>query len=179
MAASRGLAAAGADSAAHARRTALGALSRLERMQIDSHYFFTSATRCDTRRNIPSTDGLRVSSRSGGNTPPGYEGGQMPLKRRVPKRGFRRLQKAEDRREEFVVVNLKRLAALGVETIDPALMAERGIIRAADKVKVLGDGALAGRITIRAHAFSSSAKEKIAAAGGVAELIEANPKLNA
>jgi len=118
-------------------------------------------------------------SRSGGNTPPGYEGGQMPLKRRVPKRGFRRLQKAEDRREEFVVVNLKRLAALGVETVDPALMAERGIIRAADKVKVLGEGALAGRMTIRAHAFSSSAKEKIAAAGGVAELIEDNPKLNA
>jgi large subunit ribosomal protein L15 len=118
-------------------------------------------------------------SRSGGNTPPGYEGGQMPLKRRVPKRGFRRLQKAEDRRKGFVVVNLKRLAALGVETVDPALMAERGIIRAADKVKVLGDGALAGRIMIRAHAFSSSAKEKIAAAGGVAELIEDNPKLNA
>jgi large subunit ribosomal protein L15 len=118
-------------------------------------------------------------SRSGGNTPPGYEGGQMPLKRRVPKRGFRRLQKAEDRREVFVVVNLKRLAALGVETVDPALMAERGIIRAADKVKVLGDGTLAGRMTVRAHAFSSSAKEKIAAAGGVAELIEDNPKLNA
>jgi large subunit ribosomal protein L15 len=118
-------------------------------------------------------------SRSGGNTPPGYEGGQMPLKRRVPKRGFRRLQKAEDRREGFVVVNLKRLAALGVDTVDPALMAERGIIRAADKVKVLGDGALAGRMTVRAHAFSSSAKEKIAAAGGVAELIEDNPKLNA
>jgi large subunit ribosomal protein L15 len=118
-------------------------------------------------------------SRSGGNTPPGYEGGQMPLKRRVPKRGFRRLQKAEDRREVFVVVNLKRLATLGVETVDPALMAERGIIRAADKVKVLGDGTLAGRMTVRAHAFSSSAKEKIAAAGGVAELIEDNPKLNA
>ncbi len=118
-------------------------------------------------------------SRSGGNTPPGYEGGQMPLKRRVPKRGFRRLQKAEGRREEFAVVNLKRLAALGVETVDPALMAERGIIRAADKVKVLGDGQLAGRMTVRAHAFSSSAKEKIAAAGGVAELIEDNPKLNA
>ena len=81
--------------------------------------------------------------------------------------------------KEFVVVNLKRLAALGVETVDPALMVERGIIRAADKVKVLGDGTLAGRITIRAHAFSSSAKEKIAAAGGMAELIEDNPKLNA
>lgn len=118
-------------------------------------------------------------SRSGGNTPPGYEGGQMPLKRRVPKRGFRRLQKNESRREEFAVVNLKRLVALGIDIVDPALMAERGIIRATDKVKVLGDGQLAGRITVRAHAFSSSAKEKIAAAGGVAELIEDNPKLNA
>ena len=115
-------------------------------------------------------------SRSGGNTPPGYEGGQMPLKRRVPKRGFRRLQKTADWREEFVVVNLKRLAALGVDAIDPALMAARGIIRAADKVKVLGDGELAGRIAIRAHAFSASAREKIAAAGGVAELIEGQPK---
>src|SRR5947207_3792440 len=67
-------------------------------------------------------------SRSGGNTPPGYEGGQMPLKRRVPKRGFRRLQKAEDRRQGFAVVNLKRLVALGVESVDPALMVERGII---------------------------------------------------
>jgi large subunit ribosomal protein L15 len=118
-------------------------------------------------------------SRSGGNTPPGYEGGQMPLKRRVPKRGFRRLQKAEARREEFAVVNLKRLAALGVDTVDPALLAERGVIRAADKVKVLGDGELSARLTVRAHAFSSSAREKIAAAGGVAELIEAAPKLNA
>jgi large subunit ribosomal protein L15 len=118
-------------------------------------------------------------SRSGGNTPPGYEGGQMPLKRRVPKRGFRRLQKDQDRREGFAVVNLKRLAALGLETVDPALMVERGIIRATDKVKVLGDGQLAGRMTVRAHAFSSSAKEKIAAAGGMAELIEDNPKLNA
>jgi large subunit ribosomal protein L15 len=111
-------------------------------------------------------------SRSGGNTPPGYEGGQMPLKRRVPKRGFRRLQKAEDRRDEFVVVNLKRLAALGIDSVDPALMAERGMIRAAAKVKILGDGEITRKMTIRAHAFSSSAKDKIAAAGGVAEILE-------
>lgn len=118
-------------------------------------------------------------SRTGGNTPPGYEGGQMPLKRRVPKRGFRRLQKAQARREEFAVVNLKRLAALGVDAVDPALLAERGVIRATDKLKVLGDGELTARMTVRAHAFSSSAREKIAAAGGVAELIEVAPKLNA
>lgn len=118
-------------------------------------------------------------SRSGGNTPPGYEGGQMPLKRRVPKRGFRRLQKAQTRREEFVVINLKRLTALGVDTVDPGLLAERGVIRATDKLKVLGDGELSARLTIRAHAFSASAREKIAAAGGVAELIEGAAKLNA
>lgn len=118
-------------------------------------------------------------SRSGGNTPPGYEGGQMPLKRRVPKRGFRRLQKAQVRREEFAVINLKRLAALGVDTIDPALLVERRVIRAADKLKVLGDGDLAARLTVRAHAFSASAREKITAAGGVAELIEGATKLNA
>ncbi|HZO81973.1 MAG TPA: 50S ribosomal protein L15 [Candidatus Binataceae bacterium] len=118
-------------------------------------------------------------SRSGGNTPPGYEGGQMPLKRRVPKRGFRRLQKTQARREEFAVVNLKRLAALGLDTIDPAVLAERGVIGAGDKLKVLGDGELGARLTVRAHAFSASAREKIAAAGGIAELIEAAPKLNA
>jgi large subunit ribosomal protein L15 len=118
-------------------------------------------------------------SRSGGNTPPGYEGGQMPLKRRVPKRGFRRLQKTQARREEFAVVNLKRLAALGLDTIDPEVLAERGVIGAGDKLKVLGDGELGARLTVRAHAFSASAREKIAAAGGIAELIEAAPKLNA
>jgi large subunit ribosomal protein L15 len=115
-------------------------------------------------------------SRTGGNTPPGYEGGQMPLKRRVPKRGFRRLQKAAARRDEFAIVNLGRLAALAIEEIDPVLMAQRGIIRAADKVKVLGDGELVARITVRAHAFSESAREKIVAAGGVAELIKDRPE---
>jgi large subunit ribosomal protein L15 len=114
-------------------------------------------------------------SRSGGNTPPGYEGGQMPLKRRVPKRGFRRLQKAAARREEFAVVNLKRLAGLGIEEIDPALLAQRGIIRTADRVKVLGDGDLSARINVRAHAFSAAARDKIVAAGGVAELIKDTP----
>ena len=103
----------------------------------------------------------------------------MPLKRRVPKRGFRRLQKAEDRRNEFAIVNLGRLAALGIDSIDPVLMAERGIIRAAEKVKVLGDGELKSRMTIRAHAFSSGAKEKIAAAGGVAEVVQEAAKPDA
>jgi large subunit ribosomal protein L15 len=111
-------------------------------------------------------------SRSGGNTPPGYEGGQMPLQRRLPKRGFRRLQKSAARREEFAEVNLKRLAPLAhVDAIDPALMADRGLIRRGLKVKVLGDGEVTGRLVVRAHAFSKNAREKIVAAGGAAELI--------
>ena len=94
-------------------------------------------------------------SRSGGNTPPGYEGGQMPLKRRVPKRGFRRLQKAEDRREEFVVVNLRRLAALARRDGRSGADGRARNNPRGGKVKVLGDGdAGQGRMTIRAHAFS-------------------------
>lgn len=119
-------------------------------------------------------------SRAGGNTPPGYEGGQMPLQRRLPKRGFRRLQQNAARRAEFEEVNLKHLAAFAEGTaVDPAALAERGLVRAGRLIKVLGDGTLTGRLTIRAHAFSRSARDKIVAAGGVAELIEGPQKLNA
>ena len=111
-------------------------------------------------------------SRSGGNTPPGYEGGQMPLQRRLPKRGFRRLLANERARAEFCLVNLRRFAAFEAgATVDPAAMAERGLVRGGKQVKVLGDGTLSSAITIRAHAFSRSALEKIAAAGGTAEVI--------
>lgn len=112
-------------------------------------------------------------SRSGGNTPPSYEGGQMPLQRRIPKRGFRRLQRSAARREEFVLVNLRSLAAFGAGAeVDPAVMADRGLIPAGRKVKVLADGEVKDRLTVRAHAFSKNARDKIAAVGGVAELIE-------
>jgi len=112
-------------------------------------------------------------SRSGGNTPPGYEGGQMPLQRRVPKRGFRRLLRNAARREEFAAVNLGRLANFADgDRVDPARLVERGIIPAGRKVKILGDGELAVKLTILAHAFSAGAREKIARAGGVAEVIE-------
>src|SRR5579859_6417944 len=84
-------------------------------------------------------------SRSGGNTPPGYEGGQMPLQRRLPKRGFRRLQKNATRRAEFAEVNLKSLSGFGADTpIDPAALVARGIIRDGLKVKILGDGEVHG-----------------------------------
>jgi len=111
-------------------------------------------------------------SRSGGNTPPGYEGGQMPLLRRVPKRGFRRLQKNEAAREQYAEVNLGKLAGFAEgATIDPAVLVDRGLIRAGRKVKVLGGGELKIKLAVRAHAFSGSAREKIAAAGGSADLI--------
>jgi len=111
-------------------------------------------------------------SRSGGNTPPGYEGGQMPLQRRLPKRGFRRLQKNEGRREEFAPVNLERLVGFSEgTTVDATLLAERGIVRAGRKIKILGTGDLKTKLVVRADAFSVTAREKIAAAGGTAELI--------
>jgi len=119
-------------------------------------------------------------SRSGGNTPPGYEGGQMPLQRRLPKRGFRRLQKNAARREEYVSINLRSFAVFGEgATIDPAMLADRGLVRAGHKIKVLGDGDLTLKLTVRAHGFSRSAREKINALGGTAELIEDSAKLNA
>jgi large subunit ribosomal protein L15 len=109
-------------------------------------------------------------SRSGGNTPPSYEGGQMPLQRRLPKRGFRRLLKNKARRDEFAVINLGRLADfVDGATIDAAALAARGFVPAGRKVKILGDGELKKKFTVRAHAFSKSAREKIANAGGNAE----------
>src|SRR5271169_4335560 len=90
-------------------------------------------------------------SRAGGNTPPGYEGGQMPLKRRLPKRGFRRLQKNAARRDRHAHVNLDRLAVFAdAVTIDPDMMADRGLVAKGQTVKVLGNGDLARKLTIKA-----------------------------
>lgn len=112
-------------------------------------------------------------SRSGGNTPPTYEGGQMPLQRRIPKRGFRRLQKSEAARERFAEINLGRLSGFAEgETIDPAVLIDRGLIRPGQKVKILGGGELKSKLTLRAHAFSGSAIERITALGGSAEVVE-------
>jgi large subunit ribosomal protein L15 len=112
-------------------------------------------------------------SRSGGNTPVRYEGGQMPLSRRIPKRGFRRLQKNEQARDRFVEVNLGKLTGFAEgEMIDPAVLVDRGLARPDRKIKILGSGDLKVKLSIRAHAFSGNAREKIAAAGGSADLIE-------
>lgn len=111
-------------------------------------------------------------SRAGGNTPPSYEGGQMPLQRRLPKRGFRRLLKNKARRDEFVIINVERLADFDDgATIDAAFLAEHGLVPSGRKVKILGDGDLKKKLTVRADSFSKSAREKIAAAGGSAEMV--------
>jgi large subunit ribosomal protein L15 len=108
-------------------------------------------------------------SRSGSRILRGFEGGQMPLHRRMPKRGFTNIFK-----KEYCLVNVGRLAELGEKDITPELMHKAGLIkRAGDDVKVLGDGELKGAITVHAHKFSKSAQEKIAKAGGKCEVLAA------
>ena len=104
----------------------------------------------------------------------------MPLQRRLPKRGFRRLQKNAARREQYTAINLRRLAVFPEgTTVDPALLVDRGWVRPGHKIKVLGDGDLTLKLVVRAHAFSKNAREKINSHGGSAELIEEHSKLDA
>ena len=107
-------------------------------------------------------------ARSGGGKGPGFEGGQMPLIRRLPKYGF-----LYPFRTEYAVVNLKSLAALGaVDQVTPGVLVEAGLIkRKTQPVKILGLGELTKPVTIQAHKFSKSAVEKIQKAGGRAEVI--------
>jgi len=100
--------------------------------------------------------------------PLGFEGGQMPLHRRVPKRGFHNLFGVS-----YSVVNLAELNVFPAgETVTPELLRAHGFVRrATDPVKVLGDGELTTKLAIHAHAFSASAKEKIAKAGGTFEVV--------
>src|SRR6185295_1498547 len=94
-------------------------------------------------------------SRSGGNSKPGYEGGQMPLQRRLPKRGFRPVS-----RVEYELVNLRDLAAFPAGTVvGPAELKARGLVRAKRPIKCLGDGAVAHALTVRAQKFSAKARE--------------------
>ena len=105
-------------------------------------------------------------ARSGGVKGPGFEGGQMPLQRRLPKRGFTNIF-----RKEYAVVNLGDLSDLS-GTITPEKLVEQGIVRHAKAgIKILGVGELKSALTIRAHKFSKSAIDKIQAAGGKAEVI--------
>src|SRR5512143_238288 len=107
-------------------------------------------------------------ARSGGNTHPRFEGGQMPLQRRLPKRGFH-----NPFREVFSIVNLAKLEAAfeSGAVVDPETLAARGLVRRNQKVKVLGQGTLSKALTVKAHAFSESAKAAIGKAGGNAEVM--------
>jgi large subunit ribosomal protein L15 len=107
-------------------------------------------------------------SRKGYSRRPGFEGGQMPLRRRIPKRGFH-----NPTRVEYAVVNVETLSVFPAgETVTPELLIASGMIREARAlIKVLGDGELTSAITVRAHKFSKSAEEKITRAGGKVEIL--------
>ncbi len=111
-------------------------------------------------------------SRAGGNIAPGFEGGQMPLQRRLPKHGFH-----NPFRRSWVVVNLGQLEGFdaGSEVTPETLHERRLVRRKGEPVKVLGDGEFTKKLTVRAHAFSARAKEKIESLGGKAEVIQ-DPK---
>jgi large subunit ribosomal protein L15 len=110
-------------------------------------------------------------SRSGSRMIRGFEGGQMPLHRRMPKRGFTNIF-----RKEYAIVSLERLVELGETTITPDVLRKAGVIKTKHPVKVLGDGELKVALTVTAHKFSKSAQEKITKAGGKFEvLVEVSP----
>jgi large subunit ribosomal protein L15 len=99
----------------------------------------------------------------------GFEGGQMPLHRRLPKRGFTNIFK-----KKFAIVNVGVLEGLTGDAFDPGTLLELGAIRKLeDGLKILGSGELTRRITVKAHLISAAARQKIEAAGGAVELIEA------
>lgn len=106
-------------------------------------------------------------SRGRGKVARGFEGGQMPLKQRVPKlKGFN-----NPFRVEYSPVNLDQVAALGVAAVDPDVLVSSGLVRKDTFVKVLGRGELTGKVDVTAHAVSKSAKDAIEAAGGTVTLL--------
>jgi large subunit ribosomal protein L15 len=105
-------------------------------------------------------------SRSGSRMIRGFEGGQMPLHRRMPKRGFTNIF-----RKEYNIVSLERLVALGETTITPEVLRKAGVVKTKHPVKILGDGELKVALTVSAHKFSKSAQEKITKAGGKFEVL--------
>ena len=108
------------------------------------------------------------NARSGGGVRPGFEGGQNPLFRRIPKRGFTNIN-----RKEYAIVNLEALNRFedGAE-VTAALLLETGIVSNEKAgIKVLGHGTLSKKLTVKAHKFSASAKEAIENAGGTTEVI--------
>ncbi|MCP4137123.1 MAG: 50S ribosomal protein L15 [bacterium] len=107
-------------------------------------------------------------SRSGSGKRPWFEGGQMPLQRRVPKRGFTNIFK-----KEFQIVNLSQIEKLNIDSVDPEVLEQKNVINKSKKmVKVLGNGDLSKSVKVVADAFSRSAIEKIKKAGGEAVIRE-------
>ena len=109
-----------------------------------------------------------AKARSGGGKRPGFEGGQMPLVRRLPKRGF-----YNPFRTEYIAINVDRLEVFedGM-TVTPVELIEYGIIKKiGDGIKIMGNGELTKKLTVQASKFTATAKEKIEAAGGKAEVI--------
>ena len=107
-------------------------------------------------------------ARTGGSVKPGFEGGQMPLQRRLPKRGFTPLT-----HKEYSLVNLRDLELFEAgSVVDVEALGKAGLIgQLKDRVKILGDGELTKSLTVKAHKFSKSAQENIAAAGGNVEVL--------
>jgi large subunit ribosomal protein L15 len=114
-----------------------------------------------------------LKARSGGGARPGFEGGQMPLYRRLPKRGFL----PYGGKTEFAIVNVKDLSArfAAGSVVDPDGLVNAGLIKRGGRhnVKVLGDGAVAHALTVKAHRVSESARQKVEGAGGRIEIIAA------
>jgi large subunit ribosomal protein L15 len=107
-------------------------------------------------------------ARSGASIPAGFEGGQMPLQRRIPKGGFTPLN-----RVEFQVINVRTLEELSVSEVTPAVLKAHGLIGSVKKpLKVLGDGELSRAVTVSANAFSVTAREKIEGAGGTVTVLD-------
>lgn len=117
-----------------------------------------------------------LNARSGGGVRVGFEGGQMPLYRRLPKRGFL----PYGGKSEFAIVNVGELATRFAQgsVVDPDALASSGLIRKSGRgaVKILGDGEVAHALTVRVHKVSESAKQKLEAAGGQVELLAARTK---
>lgn len=108
-------------------------------------------------------------ARSGGGVRPGFEGGQMPLSRRLPKRGFTNIF-----RKEYTILNvgdLEQRFKAGDE-ITPEVLVKNGLIRKKDRIKILGEGKLTKGLKVRAHAFSKKAQERIKEAGGEIKVIK-------
>jgi large subunit ribosomal protein L15 len=106
-------------------------------------------------------------SRTGSRMIRGFEGGQMPLHRRMPKRGFTNIF-----RKEYSIVSIERLAELGETTITPEVLRKAGVIKTKHPVKVLGEGELTVALTVSAHKFSKTAHDKITKAGGKVEVLQ-------